>query len=432
MSNLPGDPLLQLILRKSLDRFKHSVAKECIVGVARLYIEDTVRIVLPLGLGVVAVRLFDIAVEIGQVYVEALQEYRQGLGAAKNAQIDIDPYSGLAVVRTPDTSLGRISLPQVMVASYDDPMLKLDLNSLMLPLYFNHGLNRPETGSDLYSSLIQSPLPWTPLESPSLPCMFCGSSFHISSDCPKRLGFAASYSMGGSGLGTLKPPVASWLASAGNASPPFAGTSLLDSSQSSLSDSPLLSALDQPGFVGSQPVVNLSSFSSLAVQPHLGVTWSPPSSVSLPYSGTSRSVNPGCVAALAVGLFLALIAGFLVWVSHGAAPASMSAAQALRDYYALIEQGQYETAWTMLSGDFNNRVGITSLEMYKSEWNKSGPARIVSLDAAEENDQATLTVRLHYPKYNTYFNFRYELVRDPARGNPRFGHWLFVRGAAIK
>ena len=162
------------------------------------------------------------------------------------------------------------------------------------------------------------------------------------------------------------------------------------------------------------------------------MTYSPPSYTSQSSSGSSRSVNIGWVVGLAVALFLILIVGVSLSSSRDTASVSVSAERAIRDYYSLIEQGQYDTAWTMLSSDFNSRMGVTTIETYKSEWERSGPARIVSLDAAEDNDRATVTVRLHYPKRDAYFNIRYELVRDQNAGNSRFGYWMFARGSVIR
>ena len=105
--------------------------------------------------------------------------------------------------------------------------------------------------------------------------------------------------------------------------------------------------------------------------------------------------------------------------------------QAIRDYYALIQQGQYEIAWEMSEEYSRVRKGL-SFEEYVSEWEESGSATIVEPMRVEEvDDQATVTLTLYYPKKDATHVVRYKLTCDAQRGSQRFGYWIFAAGEVL-
>ena len=109
----------------------------------------------------------------------------------------------------------------------------------------------------------------------------------------------------------------------------------------------------------------------------------------------------------------------------------VSVENAIRDYYSLIQQKQYMDAWEM-SKDYNISKGL-SFDVYKREWEKSGPASIVELNNIEEvGNQATVTLTLYYPKKTVTHVLRYRLIRDINRGSQRFGYWMFVSGEILQ
>jgi len=109
----------------------------------------------------------------------------------------------------------------------------------------------------------------------------------------------------------------------------------------------------------------------------------------------------------------------------------VSVEQAIRDYYSLIQQGQYAVAWEM-SKEYIIGKGL-SFDTYEMEWEKSGPAIIVEpINIVEVNDQATVTLTLYYPKKDVTHVIRYELVRDVKRGSQRFGYWIFMSGKVLQ
>ena len=118
--------------------------------------------------------------------------------------------------------------------------------------------------------------------------------------------------------------------------------------------------------------------------------------------------------------------------SYATPPNIISIEQAIRDYYALIQQGQYNIAWEM-SEEYNRVKKGLSFEKYVHEWEKSGSATIVEPMRVEEVDgQATVTLTLYYPKKDATHVIRYEFTRDAKRGSQRFGYWIFTAGEMLQ
>ena len=107
--------------------------------------------------------------------------------------------------------------------------------------------------------------------------------------------------------------------------------------------------------------------------------------------------------------------------------------QAIKLYYNLIQQADYEKTWPMLSETFRQSLGLT-YEKYKQEWNKSGPAILLALEPIDvADDKATYLLGLIYPRESKPVDhrIRYEFTRDEALGDPRFDRWLFLRGTFV-
>jgi hypothetical protein len=115
------------------------------------------------------------------------------------------------------------------------------------------------------------------------------------------------------------------------------------------------------------------------------------------------------------------------WTSSAVSPEA-----AVRDYYGLIQQGQYAIAWQMLSAEFNASKGLPTVESYEAEWRKSGPARILGeVKVSRSGQSATVTVELYYPDKNAYHGLRLDMICDPTRGVPRFGYWLVTASKLV-
>ena len=115
-----------------------------------------------------------------------------------------------------------------------------------------------------------------------------------------------------------------------------------------------------------------------------------------------------------------------------AMPQLPSSEEAIKLYYALIQQERYPEAWPMLSSQFKTSIQVTTLEKYVAEWTKSGPAIIIDLSAMQTgDDKATFDLGLDYPKAipaQRHKRIRYDFRRNEHEGHPRFGYWLFVQG----
>jgi hypothetical protein len=113
---------------------------------------------------------------------------------------------------------------------------------------------------------------------------------------------------------------------------------------------------------------------------------------------------------------------------------SSSIEQAIKLYYRLIQQMDYESAWPMLSDAFRRSLGLLSYEIYKQEWNKSGPAILLALEASEVAvNNATFVLDLNYPREReeVVHKIRYEFIRDNTLGHQRFDYWLFQAGKIL-
>jgi hypothetical protein len=106
--------------------------------------------------------------------------------------------------------------------------------------------------------------------------------------------------------------------------------------------------------------------------------------------------------------------------------------QAIRHYYALIQQERYEESFPMLSSQFKNALSVTTLTRYRDEWESSGAAILLALEPEElEAKRAVYVLDLHYPAGPVTHKIRYVFARDVERGHPRFGYWLFMRGTFV-
>jgi hypothetical protein len=115
-------------------------------------------------------------------------------------------------------------------------------------------------------------------------------------------------------------------------------------------------------------------------------------------------------------------------------PQPSSIEQAIKLYYSLIQQADYDKSWPMLSKTFRQSLGLTDEDKYKLEWNKSGPAILLALEPGEvTSDKATYLLDLNYPResQSIVHRIRYEFVRDEQQGHPRFDCWFFLRGAFV-
>ncbi len=114
---------------------------------------------------------------------------------------------------------------------------------------------------------------------------------------------------------------------------------------------------------------------------------------------------------------------------------SLPIQQAVRDYYSLIQQAQYADAWLMMSDRLKASLGVVTLEQYRREWQRSGPAFVVDIeDVNVEENHAELILELNYPnavEAARTKRFRYQFERDEQAGSNRFGHWLFMSGQEI-
>ncbi len=112
-------------------------------------------------------------------------------------------------------------------------------------------------------------------------------------------------------------------------------------------------------------------------------------------------------------------------------PVAIPAELAIRDYYSLIQQGQYELAYEMLSPGFRTRR-IPTIDIYKGGWEKSGPAIINGAIDIDGNGNIVLaTYTLYYPRMQSSHRLRYELVRNVGCDNPKFDCWLITGGEEL-
>jgi hypothetical protein len=106
-----------------------------------------------------------------------------------------------------------------------------------------------------------------------------------------------------------------------------------------------------------------------------------------------------------------------------------AAIDALTNYYSLVGQQKYDIAFVMLSEGYKNRNGIT-LDFYKSEWEKSGPASITQIiDSTETSDSAAVTIVLYYYRTDkqVYHTLRHYLSRENGCVDATFGCWQIMR-----
>ena len=104
---------------------------------------------------------------------------------------------------------------------------------------------------------------------------------------------------------------------------------------------------------------------------------------------------------------------------------TIASEQAIREYFKLIADKQYSTAWDMYSicASYEN----LSFDEYVKEWKRLGTAEIRSLKSIENGQEATVTVTLYFSKDNiTSQLIPYELIHDELDGNQRFGYWIFA------
>jgi hypothetical protein len=106
--------------------------------------------------------------------------------------------------------------------------------------------------------------------------------------------------------------------------------------------------------------------------------------------------------------------------------------EAIRLYYSLIQQEQYEEAYPMLSDLFRVKLNIRTLARYQQEWQRSGPATILTLSPVQATpNRATVVLDLEYSKAvpsQRQKRIRYEFARNEKTGIARFGYWLFLSG----
>lgn len=108
----------------------------------------------------------------------------------------------------------------------------------------------------------------------------------------------------------------------------------------------------------------------------------------------------------------------------------ISAEQAIKSYYSLIEQQQYKLAYEMLSESHRISATVPTLDRYVSEWKKSGPATIIEpIKTNGDGNNAALEFTVYYycREGRAYHRFRYTLKRNVGCDNPQFGCWLVQR-----
>jgi len=187
-----GEAFVRVLLRRSYKKIGREAIKKAVVGILQVMIEDSIRIILPFGLGSLAISVAKALVEAGELGLDSIVEV-QGLdGTRATYQVDIDPVTDIAVARTPDLITSPLEFPQTLLTPFSDPTARLNLDYTLLQ-YYNHGLGKQETMSDLYSFLQQeAPPSETSLHLPSLSCILCGSTFHLSPECPSLKSFDPS------------------------------------------------------------------------------------------------------------------------------------------------------------------------------------------------------------------------------------------------
>ena len=112
----------------------------------------------------------------------------------------------------------------------------------------------------------------------------------------------------------------------------------------------------------------------------------------------------------------------------------MSAEEAIRDYYSLIEQQQYTVAYDILSDGFKSN-NVPTLESYITEWEKSGLARIDSpVESADDGNTATVTLTLYFYRVDKQISIRlrYSLFRQSSCVNQRFGCWQILSAQRVE
>jgi hypothetical protein len=83
---------------------------------------------------------------------------------------------------------------------------------------------------------------------------------------------------------------------------------------------------------------------------------------------------------------------------------------------------------------FRRSLNLTTFEVYRREWIKSGPAILLALNAAVVAEtRATYVLDLDFPRERekTAHKIRYEFIRDEKLGHAPFDFWLFVAGKTL-
>jgi hypothetical protein len=93
----------------------------------------------------------------------------------------------------------------------------------------------------------------------------------------------------------------------------------------------------------------------------------------------------------------------------------------------LVNQQQYEQAYTMLAENFKENSGVPTIDVYIQEWSKIGLATILApIEVKQYGDTATATLVLVFPKSKKPLVRRYYLNHIQECNNLEFGCWQIV------
>ena len=108
---------------------------------------------------------------------------------------------------------------------------------------------------------------------------------------------------------------------------------------------------------------------------------------------------------------------------------SMPPTQTIENYYQALNNGTYETAWTMLSENFIRRYNAAGYSAYARYWSNIGILTIESVAVLKQDaDRALLEVQLRYHKRRRTSTFRFAMALDQGHASWRFEDYCEIRG----
>lgn len=96
-------------------------------------------------------------------------------------------------------------------------------------------------------------------------------------------------------------------------------------------------------------------------------------------------------------------------------PEATQPQQIIIDYYIALNDGDYLTAWNLLSEDFRQRILDNDYQAYEAFWAAAGIVSVVELAPTETNQfAAEALVRLYWESERRTRAYRYSLILDLA------------------